>query len=77
MESFLQPLKGSLWLSLVLAVFLVAGAIHLLDVRSPFERFYAASEDPLFERAEKERRVSLGEVGKIYFGCDFMNLDFI
>ena len=72
MESFLQPLKGSLWLSLVLAVFLVAVAIHLLDLKSPFDRFYANSEDPMFERPEMERRVTMGEVYSFEFFKKFI-----
>ncbi|CAK5006752.1 unnamed protein product [Meloidogyne enterolobii] len=61
MESFLQPLKNSLWLSLVIAVFLVAFVVYFLDLKSPFERFYSSGQDPLFEKAEQEERVSIGE----------------
>ena len=62
MESFLQPLKNSLWLSLVIAVFFVAFVVYFLDSKSPFERFYSSGQDPLFERAEQEEKVSAGEV---------------
>lgn len=39
MESFLQPLKSSLWIALFISVILVGCSIFLLDFYSPFGRF--------------------------------------
>ncbi len=40
MESFMQPLRASLWLTLFTSVFIVGCAMYILDKRSPFNRFY-------------------------------------
>ncbi|KAI1696147.1 ligand-gated ion channel domain-containing protein [Ditylenchus destructor] len=58
MESFLQPLKSSLWTALVASVFLVGCCIFFLDMKSPFDRFYV--EDLFFGR-EQDTRVSFEE----------------
>lgn len=40
MQSFLQPLKSSLWTSLFISVITVGLVIFCLDLKSPFDRFY-------------------------------------
>uniref|UniRef100_A0A1I7X8S9 PBPe domain-containing protein n=1 Tax=Heterorhabditis bacteriophora TaxID=37862 RepID=A0A1I7X8S9_HETBA len=40
MQSFLQPLKSSLWIALLVSVIMVGMAIFYLDLKSPFDRFY-------------------------------------
>ncbi|GMR36470.1 hypothetical protein PMAYCL1PPCAC_06665, partial [Pristionchus mayeri] len=57
MQSFLQPLQSSLWISLLVSVIAVGIVIYLLDINSPFKAFYVVhSEDP-----SSEDRVGLGE----------------
>uniref|UniRef100_A0A915E3C5 BPTI/Kunitz inhibitor domain-containing protein n=1 Tax=Ditylenchus dipsaci TaxID=166011 RepID=A0A915E3C5_9BILA len=58
MESFLQPLKSTLWSTLFVSVFLVGCCIFFLDLKSPFERYYV--EDLFFGR-EENTRVSFEE----------------
>ena len=66
MQSFLQPLKPSLWYFLFAAVILVGLTIYILDLKSPFDRFYSIkvmefnSDDPFWERSEDDR-VTFGE----------------
>ncbi|PIO75328.1 hypothetical protein TELCIR_02641 [Teladorsagia circumcincta] len=40
MQSFLQPLKSSLWTALFISVLTVGLVIFCLDLKSPFDRFY-------------------------------------
>ncbi|KAK0396169.1 hypothetical protein QR680_001603 [Steinernema hermaphroditum] len=66
MESFLQPLKGTLWTTLFVSVFLVGLGIFMLDLKSPFDRFYKVDKtqldpnDPFWERSDDDR-VTFGE----------------
>ncbi|TMS35599.1 hypothetical protein L596_002967 [Steinernema carpocapsae] len=66
MESFLQPLKGTLWTTLFVSVFLVGLGIYVLDLKSPFDRFYNVDktqlhpDDPFWERNDDDR-VTFGE----------------
>ncbi|KHN82043.1 Glutamate [NMDA] receptor subunit 1 [Toxocara canis] len=61
MESFLQPLKTSLWSALFISVLFVGCAIFLLDLYSPFDRFYRVDRsridpnDPFLEPTEDDR----------------------
>ena len=41
MQSFLQPLKSSLWSALLVSVVAVGMAIFILDKKSPFDKFYS------------------------------------
>uniref|UniRef100_A0AC35FNM1 LITAF domain-containing protein n=1 Tax=Panagrolaimus sp. PS1159 TaxID=55785 RepID=A0AC35FNM1_9BILA len=66
MQSFMQPLKPSLWYTLLTAVVLVGLTIYVLDLKSPFDRFYHARnvqidpDDPFWEKTEDDR-VTFGE----------------
>uniref|UniRef100_A0A915ABN9 Ionotropic glutamate receptor C-terminal domain-containing protein n=1 Tax=Parascaris univalens TaxID=6257 RepID=A0A915ABN9_PARUN len=61
MESFLQPLNSSLWSALFISVLLVGCAIFLLDLYSPFDRFFKVDksridpDDPFLEPTEDDR----------------------
>lgn len=44
MESFLQPMKTSLWGTLLASVLLVGCVIYLLDLYSPFDQFTIQTE---------------------------------
>uniref|UniRef100_A0A0N5APK9 LITAF domain-containing protein n=1 Tax=Syphacia muris TaxID=451379 RepID=A0A0N5APK9_9BILA len=44
MESFLQPMKTSLWGALLASVLIVGCVIYLLDLYSPFDRFSIVAE---------------------------------
>ncbi|KAF8363665.1 nmr-1 [Pristionchus pacificus] len=57
MQSFLQPLQSSLWISLLISVIAVGIVIYLLDINSPFKAFYVAHSDD----SSSEDRVGLGE----------------
>lgn len=66
MESFVQPLKTSLWTVLFISVLFVGCSIFLLDCYSPFDRFYKidrnqiSDDDPFLERTSDDR-VTFGE----------------
>ncbi|CAJ0919653.1 unnamed protein product, partial [Mesorhabditis belari] len=66
MESFLQPMKNSLWGALLISVILVGCVIFVLDFKSPFDRFYKVDtstldpRDPFLQRAPDDR-VDFGE----------------
>ncbi|VDK17990.1 unnamed protein product [Anisakis simplex] len=61
MESFLQPLKTSLWSALFVSVIFVGCAIFCLDLYSPFDRFYRIDKsqidptDPFLEPTSDDR----------------------
>lgn len=61
MESFLQPLNSSLWSALFISVLFVGCAIFLLDLYSPFDRFFRVDksridpDDPFLEPTEDDR----------------------
>ncbi|GMT14864.1 hypothetical protein PFISCL1PPCAC_6161 [Pristionchus fissidentatus] len=57
MQSFLQPLQSSLWISLLISVMAVGIVIYLLDINSPFKAFYMSHSDD----SSSEERVGLGE----------------
>ncbi|WKX93425.1 hypothetical protein Q1695_011024 [Nippostrongylus brasiliensis] len=65
MQSFLQPLKSSLWTSLFISVITVGLVIFCLDLKSPFDRFYRsdrfADAPPLFLEEVENERVNFGE----------------
>ncbi|VDO63249.1 unnamed protein product [Haemonchus placei] len=66
MQSFLQPLKSSLWTALFVSVITVGLVIFCLDLKSPFDRFYR-NEPHLGEPANifleqvANERVNFGE----------------
>ncbi|PAV58043.1 hypothetical protein WR25_18810 isoform A [Diploscapter pachys] len=63
MQSFLQPLQSSLWTALFVAVALIGLAIYLLDLSSPFHKFYSPkdeTEDP-FSETQSDAKVNFGE----------------
>ncbi|VDM66231.1 unnamed protein product, partial [Strongylus vulgaris] len=66
MQSFLQPLKSSLWTSLLISVIMVGLVIFCLDLKSPFDRFYKidksrmAADDPFLNEVANDR-VNFGE----------------
>ncbi|CEF60365.1 Ionotropic glutamate receptor domain and Extracellular solute-binding protein, family 3 domain and Extracellular ligand-binding receptor domain and LPS-induced tumor necrosis factor alpha factor domain and Periplasmic binding protein-like I domain-containing protein [Strongyloides ratti] len=45
MESFIQPLKNSLWGALCIIVIGIGCAIYILDYKSPFKKFYDKNEN--------------------------------
>uniref|UniRef100_A0A0K0FWP4 PBPe domain-containing protein n=1 Tax=Strongyloides venezuelensis TaxID=75913 RepID=A0A0K0FWP4_STRVS len=45
MESFIQPLKNSLWGALCAIVIGIGCAIYILDYKSPFKKFYDKNEN--------------------------------
>lgn len=71
MQSFLQPLQSSLWISLLISVIAVGIVIYLLDINSPFKAFYvvddSSSSPSSFDLqahsddSSSEDRVGLGE----------------
>ncbi|KAK6021699.1 Ligand-gated ion channel, partial [Ostertagia ostertagi] len=66
MQSFLQPLKSSLWTALFISVITVGLVIFCLDLKSPFDRFYRnepplGSPTDLFLEQVANDRVNFGE----------------
>uniref|UniRef100_A0A0N4ZBS6 LITAF domain-containing protein n=1 Tax=Parastrongyloides trichosuri TaxID=131310 RepID=A0A0N4ZBS6_PARTI len=66
MESFIQPMKNSLWGSLCILVLSIGCAIYILDYKSPFKKFYNRDENifgtsSIISHDSEDNNVTFGE----------------